>query len=175
VEFHPNAGRPQGSPKRDNGLDMVRVPFRGGAEMANAVLSGTTPVAFLGLSNIVPQLQGGLMTPLAVDGDARSPLLPDVPTLPETGYHDRYLRSWFGLFAPAGIPAAIVTKLAKEVARSRRSRLPPAQFRGARPGAGGGRPRCVGPRHAAGTPDRRQHGQGIRLAAALRGPQVRGG
>ena len=103
--------------KRDNGIDWVRVPFRGGGEMANAVLSGSTPIAFLGISNVMAQLQGGLMTPLAVDGDARSPLFPDVPTLVETGHRDKHLRSWFGLFAPAGTPEATVAKLAREVAR----------------------------------------------------------
>jgi tripartite-type tricarboxylate transporter receptor subunit TctC len=103
--------------KRENGIDWVRVPFRGGGEMANAVLSGSTPIAFLGMSNVMPQLQGGLMTPLAIDGDARSPLFPDVPTLTETGHHDKPLRSWFGLFAPAGTPEAIVRKLATAVTR----------------------------------------------------------
>jgi tripartite-type tricarboxylate transporter receptor subunit TctC len=102
--------------KRDNGIDWVRVPFRGGGELVTAVLSGSTPIAFLGMSNVVTQLQGGLMSALAVDSPVRSPLFPDVPTLVETGYRDKYPRSWFGLFTPSGTPKAIVAKLASEVA-----------------------------------------------------------
>ena len=103
--------------KQDNGLDWVRVPFRGGADAVNAVMSGSTPIGFMGLSNMVAQVESGLLTPLVVDGTTRSRLLPDVPTLPETGYRERILRSWFGLFAPAGTPKPIVARLAGEVGR----------------------------------------------------------
>ena len=103
--------------KASTGAEMVRVPFRGGAEALNAVLSGSTPVSLLGLANMLPQLQGGLVTGLAVDGNERSPLFPDLPTLAETAIGTReFSADWFGLFAPAGTPAPIVAKLASEVA-----------------------------------------------------------
>jgi tripartite-type tricarboxylate transporter receptor subunit TctC len=103
--------------KAATGAEMVRVPYRSGAEAVTAILSGATPVGLLGLSNLTPQIRAGLMTGLAVDSNERSPLFPDLPTLAETGAGVReYSPDWFGLYAPAGTPAAIVAKLASEVA-----------------------------------------------------------
>ena len=102
---------------KDTGADIVRVPFRGGAEIVTAVLSGTTPVAILALSNMIPQMQAGRIKALAIISKARSPLFPDVPTFMEAGVGDEYPPTWFGLFAPAGTPQPIVAKIADEVAR----------------------------------------------------------
>jgi tripartite-type tricarboxylate transporter receptor subunit TctC len=97
------------------GVDIVRVPYRSGNEVMTALLSGATPITLLGLSNMVSTLQAKKITALAVNSNARSPLFPAVPTLKEaTG--ENYPQSWFGLFAPAGTPKAIVAKLHKEVA-----------------------------------------------------------
>ena len=97
------------------GVDIVRVPYRSGNEVMTALLSGATPITLLGLSNMVSTLQAGKITALAVNSNSRSPLFPGVPTLKEaTG--ENYPQSWFGLFAPAGTPKAIVAKLHKEVA-----------------------------------------------------------
>ena len=68
---------------RETGADIVRVPFRGGGEAVNALLTGATPVGFLGLSNVRGQMEAGLVTGLMVDSDRRSPLFPDMPTIPE--------------------------------------------------------------------------------------------
>jgi tripartite-type tricarboxylate transporter receptor subunit TctC len=81
------------------------------------VLSGSTPVAILALSNMVPQLQSGHITGLVVASKARSPLFPDIPTLAEVRNGEEYPSTWFGLFAPAGTPKPIIAKLADEVAR----------------------------------------------------------
>ena len=102
---------------KDSGADIVRVPFRGGAEIVTALLSGTTPVAILALSNMLPQLQAGRIKALAIVSKARSPLFPDVPTFTEAGVGDQYPPTWFGLFAPAGTPQPIITKIAADVAR----------------------------------------------------------
>jgi tripartite-type tricarboxylate transporter receptor subunit TctC len=102
--------------KQDTGADFVRVPFRGGNELLNAVLSGSTPVAVLALSNMIPQLQSGHVTALAIGSAQRSPLFPDIPTIAEVRGED-YPATWFGLFAPAGTPRPILAKLAGEVAR----------------------------------------------------------
>ena len=97
------------------GVDIVRVPYRSGNEVMTALLSGATPITLLGLSNMVSTLQAGKITALAVNSNVRSPLFPGVPTLKEaTG--ENYPQSWFGLFAPAGTPKAIIAKLHREVA-----------------------------------------------------------
>jgi tripartite-type tricarboxylate transporter receptor subunit TctC len=103
--------------KKETGADIVRVPFRSGSEVVTAVLSGSTPVAILALSNMVPQLQSGHITGLVVMSKARSPLFPDVPTLAEARNGESYPSTWFGLFAPAGTPKPIIARLASEVGR----------------------------------------------------------
>jgi tripartite-type tricarboxylate transporter receptor subunit TctC len=103
--------------KAETGADIVRVPFRGGNEVVTAVLSGSTPIAILALSNMVPQLQGGLINGIVVISQKRSPLFPDIPTLPEVRPGDNYPPTWFGMFAPARTPKPIVAKLAAEVGR----------------------------------------------------------
>jgi tripartite-type tricarboxylate transporter receptor subunit TctC len=102
--------------KRETGADLVRVPFRGGGEVVTALLSGSTPVALLALSNMIPQVQSGRIVALAVNAKARSPLIPDVPTFTEA-YGEDYAQTWFGLFAPAGTPAPILAKIAADVSR----------------------------------------------------------
>jgi tripartite-type tricarboxylate transporter receptor subunit TctC len=97
--------------RRQSGADLVRVPYKGGADAANAILAGSTPVAFSGLANFIPHLRSGSMTALAVDTDARSPLLPDVPTLRELGYKGPLTQAYCGLVAPAGTPKPAIARL----------------------------------------------------------------
>jgi tripartite-type tricarboxylate transporter receptor subunit TctC len=101
---------------KKNGIDIVRVPFRSGKEMVNAVMANTTPVVFLGLSNMIGQIRSGQFTGLALNSTARSPLFSNIPTLLEATGED-YPPPWFGLFAPAGTPLSIVDKLHDEVER----------------------------------------------------------
>jgi tripartite-type tricarboxylate transporter receptor subunit TctC len=103
--------------KQETGADIVKVPFRGGGELVNALLSGSTPVGLLALSNMVPQIQAGLITVIAVNSKMRSPLFPEVPTFAEARSGEQYPSSWFGLFAPVGTPRGITEKLANEIAR----------------------------------------------------------
>jgi tripartite-type tricarboxylate transporter receptor subunit TctC len=101
--------------KKTQGADWVRVPFRGGGEATNAVLSGSTPIALIGIGNVVGHIKAGKMTPLVLGNNIRSPQLPDVPTLADLGYKGPPSRSWYGLFAPAGTPRAIVDRINAEV------------------------------------------------------------
>ena len=103
--------------KKQTGADIVWVPFRGGGEATNALLSGVTPVAFFGLPNMIQYIRAGKLTALAVDGDKRSPLIPDVPTLRELGYKGPLTQVYFGIVAPKGTPQPIVNKLSKEINR----------------------------------------------------------
>jgi tripartite-type tricarboxylate transporter receptor subunit TctC len=102
--------------KKERGADWVRVPFKGGGEAVNAILSGFTPIGLFGEGNIIGQIRAGTMTPLVMLNNIHSPNFPKVPTLKETGYGGPPSRGWYGLFAPAGTPRPIVDRLAKEVA-----------------------------------------------------------
>lgn len=104
--------------KKDKGGDWVRVPFKGGGEATNAILSGSTPIGLLGLGNVVTQIKAGKMTALALLNNIGTPLLPDVPTLADTGYKGAPSQTWYGLFAPPGTPKAIVDRINTEVRRA---------------------------------------------------------
>jgi tripartite-type tricarboxylate transporter receptor subunit TctC len=101
--------------RNEKGADWVRVPFKGGGDSVNAVLSGSTPIALIGEGNVIGQIQAGKITALVMLNNIRSPNFPNVPTLEETGYKGTPARSWYGLFVPAATPKAIVDKLNKEV------------------------------------------------------------
>src|SRR5262245_41173475 len=98
------------------GTDLVAVPFKGGGDALTNVLSGVTPIAFIGGANFAPYVRDGKMVALAVDSVARSPLLPDTPTLTELGYRDNMPRTYLALMAPAGTPPDIIAKVHADVA-----------------------------------------------------------
>jgi tripartite-type tricarboxylate transporter receptor subunit TctC len=102
--------------KRERGADWVRVPFKGGGEAVNAILSGSTPIGLFGEGNVIGQIKAGTMTPLVMLNNIHSPNFPKVPTLKEIGYNGPPSRGWYGLFAPAGTPRPIVDRIAKEAA-----------------------------------------------------------
>jgi tripartite-type tricarboxylate transporter receptor subunit TctC len=106
-----------GQLNKAEGIDIVRVPYKGGGEVVNALLGNTTPIAVLALSNMVAQLQSGRITPLAVVANDRSPLFPDVPTLEQARPGAGFPASWFGLFTQAGVPRPIVEKISAEIDR----------------------------------------------------------
>jgi len=101
--------------KEEKGADWVRVPFKGGGEAVNAVLSGSTPIALIGEGNVIGQIKGGKMTPLVMVNNIKSPHFPDVPTMEESGYKGAPSRSWYGLFVPPGTPRPIIDRIHKEV------------------------------------------------------------
>ncbi len=100
---------------RDNGIDLVRVPFRGGNDAINGVLTNVTPITFLGIGNMVAHLRSGAMNALLVDGDKPNVLFPDVPSMAQYGYKRRLTRSYFALFAPAATPKELVTKIVDDI------------------------------------------------------------
>ena len=101
--------------KKQQGADWVRVPFRGGGEAVNAIMSGTTPIALFGEGNVIGHVRAGKMTPLAMLNNIRSPNFPEVPLLVDTGYSGPPSRSWYGIFVPAGTPKPLVDRLSKEI------------------------------------------------------------
>jgi tripartite-type tricarboxylate transporter receptor subunit TctC len=102
--------------KQETGADIVRVPFRGGGEAVNGILTGTTPVAFFGIGNFIGHLQAGTIRGIAVDAGRRSPLFPDIPTLREIRPNADLTQADFSLWAPTGTPAAIIGKIRDDVA-----------------------------------------------------------
>jgi len=102
--------------KEETGADIVRVPFRGGGEAVNGMLTGTTPVAFFGIGNFIAHLQAGTIRGLAVDAGKRSPLFPDIPTLKELRPNVDLTQADFSLWAPKGTPPALIKKIRDDVA-----------------------------------------------------------
>src|SRR4029077_19808181 len=99
--------------KKKTGADLVYVPVRGGGDMVNGLLTGTTPVAIVGLPNFIPR--SGAVKALAVDSETRSELFPDVPTLGELGFPN-LAPVYFAFVAPAGTPKPVIQKLHDEIA-----------------------------------------------------------
>jgi tripartite-type tricarboxylate transporter receptor subunit TctC len=102
--------------KKRTGADIVRVPFRGGGDAVNGMLTGTTPVSFFGLGNLVVHLRAGTIKAIAIDAERRSPLFPEIPTLKDIGATDEVTRADFSLLAPKGTPKATIRKVRDDVA-----------------------------------------------------------
>ncbi len=100
---------------RRHGTDFVRVPFKGGGDAVNSMLTGTTAIAIFGIGNLIQFIRNGEIIGLAVDGDKRSPLAPDIPTFREIGYTQHLMASFFGIYAPAATPKPIIAKLNRAV------------------------------------------------------------
>jgi tripartite-type tricarboxylate transporter receptor subunit TctC len=103
--------------KQRTGAPLEHIPYKGSNESLNAILADQVLVAFVDAAPAAGQIASGQVRALAVTSGKRSARLPDVPTLAETGVADVDVSFWSGLFAPAGTPAAVVTKLQEEVRR----------------------------------------------------------
>ena len=101
--------------KKKTGADLVRVPFKGGGDTVTNMLSGVTPVGFLGLGNFLSYIRAGQVTPILVDADKRVAVIPEVATLGEMGFARDHTRAFFGMLAPAGTPKAITERVRKEI------------------------------------------------------------
>ena len=98
------------------GAKMTHVAYRGGGPAMVDVMAGTVPVFFASLASSLPYLHSGKLIPVAVAGQRRLPVLPDTPTFTEAGVPGVDVYEWNALFAPAGMPAALVEKISKDVA-----------------------------------------------------------
>jgi tripartite-type tricarboxylate transporter receptor subunit TctC len=103
--------------KKRTGADIVQVPFKGGGDAMTNFLSGSVPIVFVGLGNVLPYLEAGKAQLLVSDGDKRSSIIPNVPTVRETGYTGVELtRAYFGLVAPAKTPPEAISTLNRAIA-----------------------------------------------------------
>ena len=97
------------------GLDIVHVPFNGSPPAVTATVQGETQMMFAVMQPLQPQIQAGRLRALAVTTAARFPLLPDLPTIAESGYPGFEALAWNGVLVPAGTPKPIVTRLNADI------------------------------------------------------------
>jgi len=100
------------------GLEAAHIPFKGGAEAMLEVMAGRVDFFFGPVGLVLPNIREGKLSALAVNGTRRSAALPDVRTTGEAGFADAEYPIWFGLFAPAKTPRAIIDKLNRETLKA---------------------------------------------------------
>jgi tripartite-type tricarboxylate transporter receptor subunit TctC len=97
------------------GIDMTHVPYKGSSPALTDLIGGQVQIMFDNLPSALPQIKGGRLRAIAVTSLKRAPVLPDIPTINESGLPGFEASSWFGVLAPAGTPAAIVARINTEV------------------------------------------------------------
>jgi tripartite-type tricarboxylate transporter receptor subunit TctC len=97
-------------------IDMLHVPYKGAAPAMTDLIAGRVQLMFDFLSAALPRIQAGSLRALGVTSATRSPLIPEVPTIAEAGVKGYEVLGAFGVFAPAGTPAAIIGRLNDELA-----------------------------------------------------------
>lgn len=93
------------------GIDLTHVPYKGSILSVKAVLSGEVQSSWSAVNSALPFIQDGQLRVLAIAGEERSPLLPDAPTLAESGVKDMLSDTWLGVAGPANMPKEVVDKL----------------------------------------------------------------
>jgi tripartite-type tricarboxylate transporter receptor subunit TctC len=101
--------------KRLTGIDIVHVPYKGSTGARGDILGGQIQILFDSVPTMAPMIKAGLVRALGTSGEARSAILPDVPTLEEAGVPGFRATLWIGLMAPAGTPQPIVDLLNREI------------------------------------------------------------
>ena len=99
------------------GIDIVHVPYNGNGPAGTAVLGGQVQALFGSMPAVLPHAKSGKVRPIAVGTAKRSPALPDVPTVAESGYPGFEVSLWLGFFAPRGTPVAIINRLHGELVK----------------------------------------------------------
>jgi len=99
------------------GVNADHVPYKSGGPATLSLIAGETRLYFASLSSVIPHVKAGTMKGLAVTGPKRSPELPDVPTMQESGYPGFDVTAWHGIVVPAGTPKSVVDRLNKEIVK----------------------------------------------------------
>ena len=100
------------------GVNILHVPYKGSTPGVTATVSGETALMFTGVASALGHIRAGRLRALSVNGPSRSPALPDVPTASDSGLAGFEVDFWIGMLAPAGTPAAVVSRLNQEVNRA---------------------------------------------------------
>ncbi len=107
--------------KGSAGVNMVHVPYKGAGPAVNDLLAGQIQVMFAPMVAVLPQVKAGRLKALAVTSAKRSPAVPELPTLSESGLTGFEIVSWFGFFVPSATPQAVVDKLHAETVKALKS------------------------------------------------------
>ena len=99
------------------GIDITHIPYKGNGPAYTDLMAGQVSIMFPNIATAMPYAKTGRMRALGVGGRQRSAIAPEIPTIAESGLPGYEMSSWFGLLAPAGTPAPIVTRLQQEIAR----------------------------------------------------------
>lgn len=134
---------------RSAGTDILLVPYAGNAGVVNALLRGDVEMAIDSIPTSGPLIREGTVRALATAGTRRSPALPEVPTVAESGLPGYEAIFWNGIFAPAGTPAPIIARLSAEVDKALRQPALAGQMRAAGAEPRGGPPEALARRFAA--------------------------
>ena len=103
--------------QKDGNFKVTQVPYKGAAPAITDLLGGHIPMAALSIASGMPHIQGGKVRGLAVTSAARSPALPDVPTVAESGFPGFDANGWLGILVPNGTPPAVIAKLNAELTK----------------------------------------------------------
>ena len=104
--------------KLRSGVNMVHVPYKGSGPAMADLVAGQVQIGFSSITAALPFIKDNRLRPLATTGSKRSPALPEVPTMVEAGYPNFEVDLWLGIFAPASVPAPLVTRLNGEIGKA---------------------------------------------------------
>lgn len=104
--------------KRQAGIDMVHVPFKGGGPTVANLVGGQISLAFETMLALFPHIKAQKVRALAVTSAKRSSVMPELPTIAELGFPDIVAENWYGFYAPAGTPKGAISKLNTEIVRA---------------------------------------------------------
>ena len=107
--------------KKENNFDMNLIPYKGGGPLVQDLLAGVTDIGISSLTSFSPHIRANKIRPIAVTGEARTPALPDTPTLAEQGIKSFPSYSWWGVYAPTGTPRPLVDRMHAEIKKAVRS------------------------------------------------------
>ena len=100
------------------GIDIIHVPYKGGAPQVTALLAGETQASFATVGTVINHIRGGKLRPLGLGSTKPSKALPGVPTLDESGVKGYDMSPWIGVFAPAGTPKPVIDRLNAEISKA---------------------------------------------------------
>lgn len=100
------------------GIDLVHVPYKGGAPASTDLIAGQVSLLFNSIPSVLQHMRSGRLKALAIGSAVRSPAIPEIPTVAEAGVPGFDYATWYGLFAPAGTPRAIIARLNAAAAKS---------------------------------------------------------